>query len=71
MSEAPAWRYLVPGLLFLGLALYMLVTGELHVDKQRAMVISRSANPLLYWPIVTVSTALGLFAVRASWRSMR
>ena len=71
MTEAPAWRYLVPGLLFLGLALYMLVTGELHVDKQRAMVISRAANPLLYWPIVAVSTALGLLALRASWRILR
>ena len=71
MTEAPAWRYLVPGALFLGLALYMLVTGELHVDKQRTMLISRSANPLLYWPIVAASTAFGLLALRAGWRSLR
>jgi hypothetical protein len=71
VSETPAWRYLVPGILFLGLALYMLVTGELHVDKQRTMVISRAANPLLYWPIVAAGTVLGLLAVRASWRAMR
>ena len=71
MNEPHAWRYVVPGMLFLGLALYMLVTGELQVDKQRAMVISRAASPLLYWPIVSISTALGLLAVRAGWRILR
>ena len=71
MSETPAWRYLVPGVLFLGLALYMLVTGELYVDKQRTMLISRSANPLLYWPIVAASTTLGFLALRAGWRGTR
>lgn len=71
MSEASAWRYLVPGILFLGLALYMLATGELPVDKHRTMLITRSANPLLYWPIVAASSALGLLALRAGWRGLR
>ena len=71
MSETPAWRYLVAAILFLGLAVYMLVTGELPVDKQRTMLISRAVNPLLYWPIVAASMALGLLAMRASWRVMR
>ena len=71
MSETPAWRYLVAGALFLALAAYMLATGELYVDKQKTMAISRAANPLLYWPIVATSAALGCFAVRAGWRVMR
>ena len=71
MSDTPAWRYLLPGVLFLGLAAYMIVTGELYIDKQRTMVITRATNPLLYWPIVTASAALGLAALRAGWRSMR
>lgn len=71
MSEAPAWRYLLLATLFLGLAAYMLVTGELYVDKQRTMIITRASNPLIYWPIVAISAALGGFAVRAGWRVMR
>ena len=71
MSETPAWRYLLLATLFLGLAAYMLATGELYVDKQRTMIISRASNPLLYWPIVAVSGALGCFALRAGWRAMR
>ena len=71
MSETPAWRYLLLAALFLGLAAYMLVTGELYIDKQRTMIITRASNPLIYWPIVAISAALGSFAVRAGWRVMR
>ena len=70
MSEVPAWRYLVPGILFLAIATYMLVTGELYVDKQRTVMITRAANPIVYWPIVAIFTALGATAVRAAWRRL-
>ena len=70
MSDTPAWRYLLPGCLFLGLAVYLLATGELPVDKQRTMTITRAANPLLYWPIVAASGAIGILALRAAWRRL-
>ena len=73
MSDAatPTWRYLVPGLLFLGLAAYMLVNGEIAVDKQRTMLITRAGNPLLYWPTVLVSGIIGALALRKVWTRLR
>jgi len=70
MSDAgtPTWRYLVPGVLFLGLAVYMLLSGEVALDKRRAMVITRSGDPLIYWPITVVSGTVGLLALRKVWR---
>ena len=69
--ETPTWRYLVPGLLFLLLAGYMLVNGEIAVDKQRMMLITRAANPLLYWPAVLVSGIIGILALRKVWQRLR
>lgn len=71
MSDAPAWRYLVPGLLFLGLAGYLLLYGEIAVDKQRTMMITRAGNPLLYWPTVVVSGGIGFLALRKAWQRLR
>ena len=70
-EEAPAWRYLVPGLLFLALAGYLLVNGEIAVDKQRAMTITRAANPLIYWPAVLISGIIGVLALRKVWKRLR
>jgi len=70
-EETPTWRYLVPGLLFLALAGYMLVNGEIAVDKQRTMMITRSANPAIYWLAVLVSGGIGALALRKVWRRLR
>ena len=72
MSETtPTWRWLVVGLLFGGLALYLVVNGEIGVDKQRTMIITRAANPLLYWLSVLVSGVLGVLSLRKAWLQMR
>lgn len=70
-AETPAWRYLVPGLLFLGVAVYMLVYGEIPVDKQRTMIVTRAGNPLVYWPSVLVSGIIGVLALRKAWQKLR
>jgi hypothetical protein len=69
-EETPTWRYLVPGLLFAGLAAYMLWTGEIAVDKQRAMTITRAGNPLIYWPTLLVSVAVSALALRKAWQRL-
>ena len=70
-EETPTWRYLVLGLLFLALAGYLLVNGEIAVDKQRTMIITRGGNPLIYWPSLLVSGAVGVLALRKVWRRLR
>jgi hypothetical protein len=70
-APTPTWRWLVVGLLFAGLALYLLVNGEIGVDKQRTMLITRVANPLLYWLSVVVSGVLGALALRKAWLRLR
>jgi hypothetical protein len=69
-DEAPAWRYLVPGLLMLGLAGYMLVTGELQIDKKRTMTITRAGDPAIYWTILAVSGTVGALALRKVWKRL-
>ena len=69
-SEAPTWRYLVTGLLFAGMAGYMLVNGEIAVDKRQTMFITRAANPLIYWPIIVVCGSLGFLSLRKVWRRL-
>ena len=46
---APAWRYFAGAVLCLGLFAYMLLAGELAIDKQRRLTITRAANPFIYW----------------------
>jgi hypothetical protein len=62
--------YVIPCLLFGGLAAYMLVTGELPIDKQRTMTITRAANPMIYWPILLVSCALAALCLRRIWKGV-
>ena len=70
-EATPTWRYLVPGLLFLALAGYMLINGEIAVDKQRTMTITRAGNPLLYWPALLISGIIGVLALRKVWKRLR
>lgn len=70
-DATPTWRYLIPGLLFLCLAGYMLINGEIAVDKQRTMLITRAGNPLIYWPSVLVCGVMGGLALRKVWRRLR
>ena len=66
-----AWRLAVIGLLFLAFSLYMLFAGELAVDKQRTMFITRAANPLLYWPLVIGCGTLAFLCLRNLWRQIK
>lgn len=59
------------GALFASLAAYMLITGEIGVDKQRTLFITRAAQPLAYWLIVCVSGALGALALRKAWLKLK
>ena len=65
-----AWRLAVVGLLFVGFSVYMLFAGELAVDKQRTMFITRAANPFLYWSAVLGCGALGILCLRKLWRQV-
>ena len=49
----------------------MLVNGEIAVDKQRAMIITRTGNPLVYWLAVVICGAIGALALREAWRRLR
>ena len=69
-GEVPAWRYLVPGLLLLALAGYMLANGELPIDKKRTMTITRAGDPAIYWGILAVSGTLGVLALRKVWKRL-
>ena len=69
-AETPAWRYLIPGLLLLALAGYMLVNGELPIDKKRTMTITRAGDPTIYWGILAVSGTLGMLALRKVWKRL-
>jgi hypothetical protein len=69
-EETPGWRFLVVGLLCVGMAGYMLVTGELAIDKKRSMIITRGGDPLIYWPIVLVAGGIGVAALRKVWKGL-
>jgi hypothetical protein len=69
-KEKASWRYLAVGALFAWLAGYMLLTGELPVDKQKTMVVTRASDPLIYWPVLLVCTALALACLRKLWKAI-
>jgi hypothetical protein len=69
-EETPIWRYLVPGLLMLGLAGVTLVTGEVPVDKARTITITRTGSPVFYWLIVASTGAIGAFALHKVWKRL-
>jgi hypothetical protein len=62
--------YVIPGALFASLAIYMLVTGELPVDKHRTMIITRASNPLIYWPVLLVAGTIAFLCVRKIWKNI-
>jgi hypothetical protein len=67
---APAWRYFAGAILCLGLFAYMLLAGELAIDKQKTLTITRAANPFIYRPLLAASGVLGVAALRAAWRRL-
>jgi hypothetical protein len=69
-AEAPAWRYLVPGVLLLALAGVTLVTGEMPADKARTVTITRAGDPVFYWLIVATTGTLGALALRQAWKRL-
>ncbi len=62
--------YVVPGALFGVLAAYMLVTGELPVDKHRTMIVTRASNPLIYWPVLLVAGTIAFLCLRKIWKGL-
>ena len=69
-DATPTWRYLVPGLLFLAMAGYLLIHGEIPVDKQRTMTLTRAEHPLIYWVAVLVTGTFGVLALRKVWKRL-
>ena len=67
---APAWRYFAGAILCLGLFAYMLLAGELAIDKQKTLTITRAANPFISWPLLAASGVLGVAALRAALRRL-
>ena len=65
-----AWRLAVVGLIFVAFSIYILFTGELALDKQRTMFITRAANPFFYWSTVVGCGALGILCLRKLWRQL-
>ena len=66
-----AWRLAVMGLIFLAFSIYMLFTGELAIDKQRTIFITRTANPFIYWSTVAGCGAFGFLCLRNLWRQIK
>ena len=66
--EEKKWAYLLPAALFGWLAIYMLVTGELPVDKRRTVILTRSGDPIVYWTILLVSGTMAVLCLRKVWR---
>ena len=69
-DRTAAWRFAVVGLLFVGFAVYMLFSGELAIDKQRSMFITRAGNPFFYWSTVVGCGVLGFLCLRNLWRQL-
>lgn len=65
----PLWRWLVIGVLCTGGAIYVLVTGELAIDKARSLVVNRSS--FLYWTFLVVFGGMGVLALRKAWQQLR
>ena len=62
--------YVAPGAMFALLAGYMLVTGELPIDKHRTMIITRASNPLIYWPVLLVAGTIAFLCLRKIWKGL-
>ena len=69
-EPTPLWRWLVVGLMCTGAAAYFIATGEIAVDKKHTMSVSRAANPLAYWLMVSVFAAMGTAALYKAWKQV-
>jgi hypothetical protein len=69
-DDTQLWRYAVAGTLFSILAGYMLVTGKLPIDKRQTMIITRSSDPLIYWPVLLVSGTIAGLCIRKIWNGL-
>ena len=63
-------KYIIPAGLFAMLAIYMLVTGKLPIDKRQTMIITRSSDPLIYWPILLVAGTIAGLCIRKIWNGL-
>jgi hypothetical protein len=63
-------KYVIPGALFAILAGYMMVTGKLPIDKRQTMVITRSSDPLIYWPVLIGALTIAGLCIRKIWRGI-
>jgi len=68
-DRTPLWRWLAVGCLCTAGTIYVLIAGELPIDKARTMVVNR-ASPL-YWIFVCVFGAFGVLALRKAWLQIR
>jgi hypothetical protein len=66
----PLWRWTVVGLLCAGAAVYFIAAGEIAVDKKRSMIVSRAADPLAYWLMVSAFAATGGAALYQAWKRL-
>jgi hypothetical protein len=63
-------KYVIPGALFAILAGYMMVTGKLPIDKRQTVVITRSSDPLIYWPVLLVALTIAGLCIRKIWKGI-
>jgi hypothetical protein len=67
-GKDPTWRYLLVGMLLAGFAGYLLLAGEMALDKRQTAFITRADDPLVYWLTVLVSGTLGTLSLAKVWR---
>jgi hypothetical protein len=67
-SNTPLWRWLVVSCLCVFGTAYVLVTGELPIDKARTVVVDRSSA--FYWIFVLVFGAFGATALFKAWKRL-
>ena len=48
----------------------LLIHGEIPVDKQRTMTLTRAEHPLIYWVAVLVTGTFGVLALRKVWKRL-
>jgi hypothetical protein len=48
----------------------MMVTGKLPIDKRQTVVITRSSDPLIYWPVLLVALTIAGLCIRKIWKGI-
>ena len=67
-AATPLWRWLAVGGICAFAAVYFLVTGEIAIDKQHTMTITRALHPAGYWLTVVTLVALAVLTLRKAWQ---